>query len=120
MLGPERLPGLASDLARIVRRVRDLVMTNKSELEDRLGAEIDFASLDPRKYDPRAIVRDALTAPPAASPRAGGTTAAPASAAWAAGWGARHEHSGDPATPGSATGAADPAGDDPVELRESA
>ena len=95
VIGPERLPGYAEQLAQWVRRGRRLVRDAKARVDEELGEEIgdvDWAALDPRKYDPRRIVRDALleddpprpvtrpvTRPAAAARAATGTGAAAAS-----------------------------------------
>ncbi len=84
VLGPDRLPGLARDAARMLRTLRELATGARQQLKDELGpefADVDLRNLDPRtavqravfgddvpdlrKYDPRrynpgAVVRDAL------------------------------------------------------------
>jgi sec-independent protein translocase protein TatB len=63
VVGPKRLPALASTLGRYVRRLREYVDEKKGELEGELGADfgdLEWRKLDPRQYDPRRIVRDAL------------------------------------------------------------
>lgn len=69
VIGPERLPKYAEQLAGLVRRARVLMADAKEKVSEELGPEItdvDWAQLDPRRYDPRRIVRDALLddAPP--------------------------------------------------------
>ncbi len=62
VVGPERLPGYAEQLARWVRALRAAAATGRTRLSAELGEEdLDWAALDPRRYDPRRIVRDALT-----------------------------------------------------------
>ena len=64
VVGPERLPEYASQLARIVRELRKMAMGAKEQVRAELGPEfddVDWKKLDPRQYDPRKIVRDALT-----------------------------------------------------------
>ncbi|MCP2263014.1 twin-arginine translocase TatA/TatE family subunit [Promicromonospora thailandica] len=87
VIGPERLPGYAEQLGSLVRRGRDLLQTAKARVDDELGPEfsdVDWSKLDPRQYDPRKIVRDALLddspAPYSRPASAGrnGTPAAPA------------------------------------------
>jgi len=84
VVGPDRLPQYAEQLARFVRGARDYARKAKERVDEEVGesvGEVDWASLDPRQYDPRRIVRDALLdtdAPPAG--RAGvaaGVAAAP-------------------------------------------
>ncbi len=64
VIGPERLPTYADQLARWVRGLRSTVASTKDRLAAELGEDaVDWASLDPRRYDPRRIVRDALLDP---------------------------------------------------------
>lgn len=63
LLGPERLPHYASQLARFVKTVRGMIDGAKDRMRDELGPEyddIDWKKLDPRHYDPRRIIREAL------------------------------------------------------------
>jgi sec-independent protein translocase protein TatB len=63
LIGPQRLPAAAAVLGRMVRRVRDAADDAKTRLRDEAGPEfddIDWKKLDPRQYDPRRIVREAL------------------------------------------------------------
>ncbi|MGV8859159.1 sec-independent translocase [Rhodoglobus sp.] len=63
LLGPERLPYYASQLARLVRSLRDMANGAKDRMREEMGPdfdEIDWKQLDPRQYDPRRIIRDAL------------------------------------------------------------
>lgn len=74
VVGPERLPGYAEQLARWTRDLRATVATGRARLSAELGDDdIDWAALDPRRYDPRRIVRDALSGAepdvPSARPR---------------------------------------------------
>lgn len=67
LLGPERLPHYAAKLADLVRALRGFTATAKTRLADELGPELtetDWKKLDPRQYDPRRIIRDALTDDP--------------------------------------------------------
>ena len=73
VIGPERLPAYAEQLGGLVRRGRDLLRNAKARVDDELGPEfsdVDWSKLDPRQYDPRKIVRDALLDDdPVAGPR---------------------------------------------------
>jgi sec-independent protein translocase protein TatB len=62
VIGPERLPGYAEQLARLVKRGREFVTSTRTRLDEELGegSGVDWQALDPRRYDPRRIVRDAL------------------------------------------------------------
>jgi len=61
VLGPERLPGYAAQLAQLVRRGRELLRDTQERVNTELGDDLDWESLDPRRYDPRRIVREALS-----------------------------------------------------------
>jgi len=61
VVGPERLPAYAEQLAGWVRSLRRAVTSAKQRVEEEVGdTGVDWEALDPRKYDPRRIVRDAL------------------------------------------------------------
>jgi len=102
VVGPERLPAYAEQLAGWVRRLRDVARDTKDRVDAELGdGDVDWAALDPRRYDPRRIVRDALLDDPPAHepsrptvPRPGRARAAAAGAAPAAAF------AGAPAPPG--------------------
>ena len=66
VLGPERLPEYAAKFGRFVRQARGMADRAKQQLKDEMGPEfsdVDWRAYDPRQYDPRKIVRDALSAP---------------------------------------------------------
>lgn len=63
VLGPERLPSYAAQLGRLVREARTFARNAREQVRGEMGEEfddIDWQALDPRRYDPRRIVRDAL------------------------------------------------------------
>ena len=63
LLGPERLPYYASQLGRFVRSMRDMANGAKSRMREEMGPDfddVDWRTLDPRQYDPRRIIREAL------------------------------------------------------------
>ncbi len=63
VLGPQRLPMYAQKLAEFVKAVRRFADTAKDRMRDEMGPEFDeieWQKLDPRQYDPRRIIRDAL------------------------------------------------------------
>ncbi|MCG2624486.1 sec-independent translocase [Arthrobacter sp. I2-34] len=63
VLGPERLPEYAAQLARLVKQLRNMAAGAKEQLREEVGDEIvdmDWRKLDPRQYDPRRIIREAL------------------------------------------------------------
>jgi sec-independent protein translocase protein TatB len=63
LIGPTRLPEYAAALGRTVRRTREFVRGAADRVKDDLGPEVtdvDWRQLDPRRYDPRRIVKEAL------------------------------------------------------------
>lgn len=63
ILGPERLPRYAESLAQFTKRAREWVSTAKTRMRDEMGEDfddVDWRTLDPRQYDPRRIIREAL------------------------------------------------------------
>lgn len=62
ILGPSRLPHYAEKLGETVRLLRAQVEAARTRAAETVGAE-DWQTLDPRQYDPRRIIRDALEAP---------------------------------------------------------
>ncbi|WP_223626031.1 twin-arginine translocase TatA/TatE family subunit [Microbacterium sp. EST19A] len=67
IIGPERLPKAAESFARMVRKVGEYVRDTKSRVRDEMGPDlddVDWRKLDPRQYDPRRIIRDALMEEP--------------------------------------------------------
>jgi sec-independent protein translocase protein TatB len=73
LVGPDRLPGYAAQLARLARSLRDLAGGARDRMRDEMGPEfdeVDWRKLDPRQYDPRRIIREALLEDPAPKPSA--------------------------------------------------
>jgi sec-independent protein translocase protein TatB len=67
LVGPEKLPEYAAKLARFVRAARGMLDDAKDRVREELGPDFDeeeWRKLDPRQYDPRRIIRDALLEPP--------------------------------------------------------
>lgn len=63
VIGPERLPKYAEQLAQMVKQLKKLATGATEMVKEELGEEakdLDLSQLDPRKYDPRRIVREAL------------------------------------------------------------
>ena len=63
LIGPERLPTYAAKLGQLVRSLRDFANGAKTRMRDEMGPEfdeVDWKKLDPRQYDPRRIIREAL------------------------------------------------------------
>lgn len=63
VVGPQRLPEYTRKLTQMVRQFRVFLDNARSQIAEEVGpemADLDLSSLDPRQYDPRKIVRDAL------------------------------------------------------------
>lgn len=78
VLGPDKLPNLARDAARMIRTLREVAIGAREQLHDELGpefAEVDLRTLNPRtmiqravfgdevdlsKADPRTVLREAI------------------------------------------------------------
>jgi sec-independent protein translocase protein TatB len=63
IVGPERLPRYAEALGGFTRRARDWIANAKTRVRDEMGEDfddVDWKTLDPRQYDPRRIIREAL------------------------------------------------------------
>lgn len=63
VLGPERLPEYAAQLARLVKGLRRMANGAREQLREEVGPEldeVDWRKLDPRQYDPRRIIKEAL------------------------------------------------------------
>ncbi len=58
VFGPDKLPTLAKDAARMVRTLRDLTQGARTQLRDELGPE--FGDLDLRSLNPRTALQRAL------------------------------------------------------------
>lgn len=105
IIGPQRLPDYAEQLGKLVRNLRQMATGATQTIREELGdeiADIDLTKFDPRQYDPRRIVREALledivpatkpakpktptTRTPAAAPKPRTTSKPAATAAAAAG-----------------------------------
>jgi sec-independent protein translocase protein TatB len=63
VLGPERLPRYTQQLTQLIRELRRMAGNAQEKVREELGPEfddVDWRALDPRQYDPRRIVREAL------------------------------------------------------------
>lgn len=61
ILGPERLPHYAQQLAKFAKSIKRMADGAKDQLSNEIGEELDWKKLDPRQYDPRRIIREALS-----------------------------------------------------------
>ncbi|MDN5807418.1 MAG: twin-arginine translocase TatA/TatE family subunit [Brevibacterium sp.] len=63
VIGPKRLPEYAQKLRELVRQMRRMAEGAKDSVRRDFGDDfndVDWQKLDPRQYDPRRIVREAL------------------------------------------------------------
>lgn len=63
IVGPERLPRYAEGFARLIKRGGEYLRGAKDRVSNEMGPEfedVDWRKLDPRQYDPRRIIREAL------------------------------------------------------------
>jgi sec-independent protein translocase protein TatB len=63
LIGPERLPRYVESLTKFAKRAREYVSSAKTKMKDEMGSDfddVDWRTLDPRQYDPRRIIREAL------------------------------------------------------------
>ena len=74
VLGPERLPYYAQQLAKLVKNLKKFADGAKDQLSAEVGEELDWKKLDPRQYDPRRIIREALIEDGSALPTAAATS----------------------------------------------
>jgi sec-independent protein translocase protein TatB len=64
LLGPDKLPHYAAKLGQLVKTLRGYANGAKSRMKEEMGPEfdeVDWKKLDPRQYDPRRIIREALS-----------------------------------------------------------
>ena len=60
VLGPDKLPHYSKQLANFIKSLKKMADGAKGQLQSEIGEELDWKQLDPRKYDPRRIIREAL------------------------------------------------------------
>ncbi len=68
VLGPDRLPQYSKQLANFIKSLKKMAEGAKGQLQTEIGEELDWKQLDPRKYDPRRIIREALAETETVSP----------------------------------------------------
>ena len=67
LIGPDRLPAYSAQLGLLVRQLRDTASAAKGRMREELGPDfddMDWKKLDPRQYDPRRSIREALQESP--------------------------------------------------------
>ena len=88
VFGPDRLPGLASDAGKALRKIRVYVKSMTADLKTELGPEVgdlDLASLHPRTFVQKHLFSDDEDLDPAVGrprTRAGAPLAADEPAPW--------------------------------------
>ena len=63
VIGPARLPAYVEKLKNLIREVRRMASGARETIREEAGVDIDdidWKKLDPRQYDPRRIIREAL------------------------------------------------------------
>ena len=63
IIGPERLPAYSAKFGQLVRKLKEMSSGAKDRIKEELGDDFDedeWKKLDPRQYDPRRIIREAL------------------------------------------------------------
>jgi sec-independent protein translocase protein TatB len=73
VIGPERLPAYAAKFGQLVRKLKEMSVGAKDRIKEELGDDFDeeeWKKLDPRQYDPRRIIREALLDDNGAAPAA--------------------------------------------------
>lgn len=68
LIGPQRLPQYAHEMARWVRSFKAYVETSRAQAERDMGVPLRPAEWDLHQYDPRRIVREAWREPVASTP----------------------------------------------------
>ncbi|MDX2025643.1 sec-independent translocase [Microcella sp.] len=86
IIGPDRLPGYAAQFGRLIRSLRDMANGAKERMREEMGPDyddVDWKKLDPRQYDPRRIIREALSDDPTPTPAVAPPTATVRESAYA-------------------------------------
>lgn len=63
VIGPQRLPDYVQKLKNLIRELRRMASGARETIKEEAGVDIDaidWKKLDPRQYDPRRILREAL------------------------------------------------------------
>lgn len=74
VVGPERMPEYAQQFREWVVGLRTMVDRGREQIKEEVGDDVDWSKLDPRQYDPRHIVREALNEPAKTSRASGAST----------------------------------------------
>lgn len=87
VIGPQRLPEYTQKLSNLVREVRRMASGAREQIKEEVGIDIDdvdWKKYDPRQYDPRRIIKEALLDDDTKPVSAGGPVAVAAAASAAA------------------------------------
>ncbi|MDQ1059476.1 sec-independent protein translocase protein TatB [Arthrobacter globiformis] len=87
VIGPQRLPEYTQKLANLVREVRRMASGAREQIKEEVGIDIDdvdWKKYDPRQYDPRRIIKEALLEDDTKPVSSGGPAAVAAAASAAA------------------------------------
>jgi sec-independent protein translocase protein TatB len=87
VIGPQRLPEYTQKLANLVREVRRMASGAREQIKEEVGIDIDdvdWKKYDPRQYDPRRIIKEALLEDDTKPVSAGGPAVVAAAASAAA------------------------------------
>ncbi len=63
VIGPQRLPEYTQKLANLVKEVRRMANGAREQIKEEVGIDIDdvdWKKYDPRQYDPRRTIKEAL------------------------------------------------------------
>jgi sec-independent protein translocase protein TatB len=61
VVGPDKLPGMARDAARMIKTLRELAHGAREQLREELGPDLAYlADTDPRKLNPRHVLGKAM------------------------------------------------------------
>ena len=83
VIGPQRLPEYTQKLPNLVREVRRMASGAREQIKEEVGIDIDdvdWKKYDPRQYDPRRIIKEALLDDDTKPVSAGGPVAVAAAA----------------------------------------
>src|SRR5690554_2499620 len=72
LVGPDQLPKAARQVREMAVAVRESVRKGQESVSQELGTDVDWRTLDPRRYNPRVIVSEALFGEAPGAPAAPG------------------------------------------------
>lgn len=60
LVGPDHLPQAARQVRDVAAALRETVRKSQASVSQELGSDVDWRTLDPRRYNPKVIVSQAL------------------------------------------------------------